>query len=180
MASTPLLCGKAKAEPRAAETQVFAAQIRFNPEGSQYPSFSSFRDALNAQIYSAQHRVCILSDDFQDREIGFALYNASRRAVLTRLRVDSRGSLKSGTAGRLGRLLDELQASGIPVLEKSLKSLRMPEPTILAIDQRAWSISAVLIETSSKAVEVEAAPFTTQEVCNWAEAASSAKAATLR
>ncbi len=105
------------------------------------------------------------------------LYGVSRRAVATAIRVNPRGSRQGG---RLEKVVDELVTLGLPVQELSIAPLKMNEPTLIAIDSRAWSVSSPLSQTASSEVEVEAAPWTSAEVCRWAQAAQSAKAQTVR
>ena len=142
-----------------------------------FPSYLVFRDALNAQILSGQSRVCILSDVFEDREIGLMVYGASRRALTTAVRINPRSGLLTG---RLARLADELRNLGVSISELPLKPLKIATPTLVAVDRRAWSIDAPLSETHRGAVAVEPAAWTAGEVCQWAQDPQSAKAATVR
>lgn len=168
-----LFCENAKAD-----TSVESSRLtQFSLEGQSFPSYPTFRENLSHQIYGAKKRVCILSRRFEDREIALALFSASRRAVLTALRVH----LKKQTTAQsdsLPRISEELVFLGIPILEKSLDPIKMTTPTILAIDGRAWSISSELYEFSRVEVSVEPAAMTATEVCRWAEGAVGAKAAT--
>ena len=179
-AFTLLYSANGKAENKKFDSQTTMGPVQFRLEGSHYPSYSVFRDVLSAQMFSAKQRICILTKNFEDRELAFVLFNASRRALAAQLRVEPK--LEGvGFRGRLGRLLDDLRALGLSVSDESLKNLKLPKATIIAIDNRAWSVSSELSELQNVIVDVEAAPFTAAEVCGWAEAApSGAKPATQR
>lgn len=142
-----------------------------------FPSYAVFRDILSRQILEARSRICIVSASFEDRELALMLYGVSRRAVTTAIRVNPRG-IRQG--GRLEKVVDELVTLGLPVQEVSLASLKLNEPTVIAIDSRTWSVGSPLRQTFSSEVEVEAAPWTSAEVCRWAQAAQSAKPQTVR
>lgn len=165
-------------ESARADTSVKTSKsTQFSLEGQSFPSYPTFRENLSQQIYGAKKRICILSRRFEDREIALALFSASRRAVLTALRVHP----KKETADQPDsppRISEELALLSIPVLEKSLTPIKMTTPTILAIDGRAWSISSELYEFARVEVNVEPAAMTATEVCRWAEGAVGAKAAT--
>lgn len=180
MAFTLLYSANGRAENKKVESQTVLAPLQFRLEGSHYPSYSVFKGVLSAQMFSAKQRICILTQNFEDRELAFVLFNASRRALAAQLRVEPKLE-DLALRGRLGRLLDDLRALGLSVSEASLKKLKLPKPTIIAIDNRAWSVSSELSELENVVVVVEAAPFTAAEVCGWAEAApSGAKPATQR
>lgn len=150
---------------------------RFNPEGSEYSSYLVFRDVLSGQILSARSRVCVVTTAFDDRELGLMMFAASRRALTTAIRTNPR---PTALTSRLERLVDEMRALGLPILELSLKNLKLSEPTVIALDQRAWTINQPLSETMAGAVEVESSAWTAAEVCGWAQAAQAAKATTGR
>lgn len=168
----PWLSANGRAEASPAEGTAV-----FNPEGSTFPSYAVFRDVLSEQILKAGSRICILSPVFEDRELGLFVLGASQRALATAIRVNPRVKNESG---RLQTVLDNLKFLGVPVQENALKSLKPADPTFIAIDRKAWAISVPLSETSAGSVEVEAAPWTSAEVCGWAGSAQSAKAATVR
>lgn len=173
MVFTPSFSAGATAE-RTTQTERSALSAT---QDTLFPSYLVFRDALNSQLLAAQNRVCILSDVFEDREIGLMVYGASRRALTTAIRMNPRSGLLTG---RLARLADELRNLGIPIAESPLKSLKIGTPTLLAVDRRAWSIDAPLSETHRGPVAVEPAAWTAGEVCQWAQDPQSAKAATVR
>jgi hypothetical protein len=174
MASTPW--SYASANPESASKSSPAV---FRPEGTSFPSWRVFRDALAGQFLHARSRVCIVSRSFEDRQLAGFLHAASQRGLLTALRLEPRVRSDQQN-GRLEHLAGELRALGLSVTEISLKSLKLNEPTLIAIDQRAWSVDADLSEFQKDAVEVEAARWTSDEVCRWAQAAQPAKAATSR
>lgn len=148
-------------------------------EAKIYPSYLVFRDALSAQILVAQSKICVVTTQFADRELGLFLFGAAHRAVSVALRMNP--IKRSEGTERLMSVAEEIRLLGVPLFELSLKPLKLTEPTYVAVDQRAWSIGAALVETPlSRAVEVEAAPWTSAEVCAWAQSAQSAKAATSR
>ena len=120
-----------------------------------------------------------MSHVFEDRQLAGFLHAASQRGLLTTLRLEpsARGDQRNG---RLERLAGELRMLGVSVSEMSLKTLKMNEPTLIAIDQKAWSVDAHLSEFHTEPVEVEAARWTSEEICRWAQAAQAAKAATSR
>ncbi|MEY2988319.1 MAG: hypothetical protein RJB13_1840 [Pseudomonadota bacterium] len=159
-----------------AKANAASDSVPFVLEGQKFPSYSTFREALNQQIFAAKNRVCVLTQRLDDRELALALFSASRRAVLTALRV----SLKKKTTEREERRLEELSFLGIQILKKPLTALKMQSPTLLAIDGRAWSVSSELLEYLANEVTIEPAALTATEVCRWAEDAAGAKAATRR
>jgi hypothetical protein len=150
---------------------------QFKAEGYVYPSYSVFRDVLNLEISSAKRRICVLARIFDDREIAYGLGLASRRAVAALMRLEPPASDSSPSSNPFNAS-DTLRAFGLTPWKESLKKLKLPEPTVIAIDSRAWSISSELSELRTAPVDVEPAPFTSAEVCGWADAAASAKAAT--
>jgi hypothetical protein len=150
---------------------------QFIPEGFVYPSYAVFRDVLGLEIASAKNRICILARLFEDREIAGGLGLASRRALTALVRVEPRSTEANGSADPF-MAGQTLRAFGLTPWENSLKKLKLSEPTVVAIDNRAWNISTDLSELRRSPVEVEPAPFTAREVCGWADAAAGAKAAT--
>lgn len=150
---------------------------QFSPEGKTYPSYSTFKEHLAAEILSARSRVCVITPAFEDRQLGTLLFGASRRGVKMAIRTNPQASSSSV---RISRVLDDLRQLGVSVQELPLRSSKLPETTLLAIDHRAWSVDTSLSEISSGAVEVEAAAWTAAEVCEWARPAQPAKAATAR
>jgi len=180
MVSTLLCCANAWADQPAAHSSPIVHKLRFALNGSHFPSYDVFRDVLVSEMFQAKKRICIVSKRFEDRELAFVLFNASRRSVSTHVRVDPQKTLVGSASGRLERLLDDLRSMGLTVSEQPFGNLNLPEPTLIALDNRAWSVSQGLSELVARPVDVEAAPFTAAEVCGWAEAAESAKAATRR
>lgn len=178
MASLLLCCVSGGASADSAPQQTRA--VKFKLDGQIFPTYSIFKDVLNSQLFSAKQRICVLTRNFEDRDVGLVLFNASRRALATYIRVEpKRGTLAAGD--RLVRLTDDLRGLGLTVSsEESMKNLKLPEPTIIAIDQQAWSVSADLSEMQISEVSVEAAPFTAAEVCAWAQFSAGAKGATQR
>jgi hypothetical protein len=160
-----------------AEGQHAGATAPLKTEGSLFPSYPVFRDALSLQLLQARQRVCIVSSAFEDRELALMMYGVSRRSVSTAIRVNPR---TRGPIGRIERVADELSALGLPVLELSIHGLKLSEPTLLAVDGHAWTVSVPLSQFKMTEVETAAAPWTAAEVCSWAEAARSAKPATAR
>ena len=148
----------------------------FSLEGQKFPSYPTFREVLNQQIFAAKERVCILTQRLDDRELSFTLFSASRRAVYTALRI----LVQKTTTEREEQRLEEFSFLGLQILKKPLIKLKMQDPTLLTIDGRAWSVSSELNEFSASEVNVEPAPLTAAEVCRWAEDAASAKATTRR
>ncbi|MEN9528244.1 MAG: hypothetical protein RI932_117 [Pseudomonadota bacterium] len=175
-----LSCGSAWADAGLQKPSPVSQGLRFALTGSQFPSYDVFKDVFIAEMFQAKKRICILSTRFEDRELAFVLLNASRRSVSTHVRVEPQRTSTRVGVGRLGRVVDDLRSLGLTVLEQSLSKLNLPEPTLVALDNRAWNVSQGLSEVVARPVDVEAAPFTAAEVCSWAEAASSAKAATRR
>ena len=167
------------AESRASSVVPLSVQksLQFGVEGNEFPTYAIFRDALNTQFFGAKHRICILTRKFEDREIALALFAASRRSLGTYLRIEPHRT-EAANADRLMRLADDMRRVGLPIFEESLKKLKLSEPTMIAIDQRAWSVSVELSEMQNSTVSVEAAPMTSSEVCLWAQNSLSAKAAT--
>jgi hypothetical protein len=154
--------------------------LRFALTGSHFPSYEVFRDVLISEMFHAKKQICILAKRFEDRELAFVLLNASRRSLSTRVRVEPQRSGTGLASGRLGRVLDDLRSLGVTVSEQPLSKLNLPAPAVVALDNRAWTISEDLSEVVARPVDVEAAPFTSAEVCGWAEAAAGAKPATRR
>ncbi|MFZ9520058.1 MAG: hypothetical protein ACO3A4_06220 [Silvanigrellaceae bacterium] len=154
-----------------------SAQSVFRAEGVVFPSWRVFRDALADQFLNAKSRICVLSQTFEDRQLASFLHGAAQRGLLTALRLEP---LSEKQNGRLERLAGELRILGVSVSETSLKPLKINEPSLVAIDQKAWSIDAGLSEFQNNAIEIEASRWTADEVCRWAQAAQSAKPATSR
>jgi hypothetical protein len=136
-----------------------------------------FREVLAQEMLAARSRVCLVTPTIEDRLIGLMMFGLTRRAVVVAARVNPR---TPAARGRLERWIDELRTLGIPVIEQSLKSLNLREPTVVAIDQYVWTVDVPLSETISAPVEVDASEWTSAEVCRWAEAAQTAKAASSR
>lgn len=172
MAFMPWSFESAKADTPAA----FPTSDPFSLEGQTFPSYPTFREALNQQLFAAKERICILADRLDDREMALALFAASRRAVSTTLRVTARNK----SSERQERRLEELGFLGVQALTKPLRSDKSQVPTIIALDGRAWNVSSELFEFSSGEVNVSASALTAAEVCRWAEGAEGAKAATRR
>lgn len=180
MVFTLLCSANGLADTISAQAQPSVRNLRFALNGSSFPSYDVFRDVFISEMFQAKKRICILSQKLEDRELALVLLSASRRSVTTHLRIEPQRTLSAAASGRLGRVLDDLRSLGLTVHEQSLSRLNLPEPTIVALDDRAWSISQGLSEFVARPVDVEAAPFTATEVCGWAEAAPGAKGATQR
>jgi hypothetical protein len=172
MAFMPWSYENAKADTPAA----FPTSDPFSLEGQTFPSYPTFREAFNQQVFAAKERLCILANRLDDREMSLALFAASRRAVSTALRVTARNKIPE----RQERRLEELGFLGVQVLTKPLRSGKSRVPTIIAIDSRAWNVSSELFEFSSGEVSVSPSALTAAEVCRWAEGAEGANAATRR
>lgn len=126
-------------------------------------------------IAAARGRVCLISRKFEDRDVALALFAASRRALTTALKVATPTEKKNS---RLSQLTEELRFFGLPVLEASLTPLKLSVPTLLALDDRAWSVSSEFYELHRGEVTVVPAALTAGEVCRWAEDSRGAKATT--